>query len=171
LATDGKNNRRSKWDSRVMALARCEKQPGASLRACPTHWSATGYTLAAAAAACGVNKSTVLRAIKSGKLSGTKDEHGEWHVEPAELHRVYPPVADAAAGTDALPHAAGNSTALAIAQQRAVLAEERLTEFKAMLEDMRCDRDAWRDQAQRLALPKPAEPTPVSWWRWLRSAG
>jgi hypothetical protein len=59
------------------------------------------YTLAAAAAACGVNKSTVLRAIKGGKISGTKDEHGEWHVEPAELHRVYPPVAAAAAGTDA----------------------------------------------------------------------
>jgi predicted site-specific integrase-resolvase len=52
------------------------------------------YTLAAAAAACGVNKSTVLRVIKAGKITGTKDEHGEWHVEPAELHRVYPPVAD-----------------------------------------------------------------------------
>ena len=47
------------------------------------------YTLAAAAAACGLNKSTVLRAIKAGKISGTKDEHGEWHIEAAELHRVY----------------------------------------------------------------------------------
>ena len=56
------------------------------------------YTLAAAAAACGLNKSTVLRAIKAGKISGTKDEHGEWHIEAAELHRVYPPVAAAAAG-------------------------------------------------------------------------
>src|SRR6266568_4108944 len=36
------------------------------------------YTLAAAAAACGLNKSTALRAIKAGKISGTKDEHGEW---------------------------------------------------------------------------------------------
>jgi hypothetical protein len=59
------------------------------------------YTLAAAAAACGLNKSTVLRAIKAGKISGTKDEHGEWHIEAAELHRVYPPVA--AAGNGALP--------------------------------------------------------------------
>jgi predicted site-specific integrase-resolvase len=61
------------------------------------------YTLAAAAAACGLNKSTVLRAIKAGKISGTKDEHGEWHIEAAELHRVYPPVAAAAAGNRALP--------------------------------------------------------------------
>ena len=49
-------------------------------------------TLAAAAAAAGVNKTTLLRAIKAGKVSGNKDEHGQWHVEPAELHRVYPPV-------------------------------------------------------------------------------
>jgi len=61
------------------------------------------YTLAAAAAACGLNKSTVLRAIKAGKISGTKDEHGKWHIEAAELHRVYPPVAAAAAGNGALP--------------------------------------------------------------------
>jgi hypothetical protein len=60
--------------------------------------NAMSYTLASAAAACDVNKSTILRAIKSGKISETKDQHGEWHVEPAGLHRVYPPVADAAAG-------------------------------------------------------------------------
>jgi hypothetical protein len=51
------------------------------------------YTLTSAATATGLNRTTVLRAIKSGKISGTKDEHGEWHIEPAELHRVYPPVA------------------------------------------------------------------------------
>jgi hypothetical protein len=39
-----------------------------------------------------------------------------------------------------------------------------------MLADMQSDRDAWRDQAQRLALPKP-EPKPMTWWRWLRSTG
>jgi hypothetical protein len=61
------------------------------------------YTLAAAAAACGLNKSAVLRAIKVGKISGIKDEHGEWHIEAAELHRVYPPVAAAATANRALP--------------------------------------------------------------------
>jgi hypothetical protein len=128
------------------------------------------YTLAAAAAACGVNKSTVLRPIKAGKITGTKDEHGEWHVEPAELHRIYPPVADAAAGTDAKPRrATEDAAALAMAHQRTAQAEERLSELKAMLEDLRQDRDAWRDQAQRLALPSP-QPS-LSWWRWLRTSG
>jgi hypothetical protein len=147
----------------------------ASLRARPNapERNAMSYTLAAAAAACGVNKSMVLRAIKGGKISGTRDEHGEWHVEPAELHRVYPPVAAAAAGTDATQRdAMGNAAALAMANQRAALAEEWLAELKAMLADMQCDRDAWRDQAQRLALPKPEPEPPRPWtWRWLRSTG
>ena len=65
------------------------------------------YTLAAAAAACGLNKSTVLRAIKAGKISGTKDEHGKWHIEAAELHRVYPPVAAAAHGMQTQPSISG----------------------------------------------------------------
>jgi len=42
----------------------------------------------------------------------------------------------------------GDAAALATAHQRAALAAE----FKAMVEDLRCDR--W-DQAQRLALPSP----------------
>jgi hypothetical protein len=52
---------------------------------------------------------------------------------------------------------------------RLTLAEERLSELKAMLEDMRRDRDAWREQAQTRLLPAPA--APVSWWGWLRSTG
>ena len=49
------------------------------------------YDLAAAAAATGLNKASILRAIKSGKISGTKDALGQWWVEPAELHRVPKP--------------------------------------------------------------------------------
>ena len=52
------------------------------------------YTLAAAATATGLNKTTILKAIKDGKLAGSKDERGEWLVEPAELHQLYPPVAE-----------------------------------------------------------------------------
>jgi hypothetical protein len=51
------------------------------------------YTLAAAATATGLNKRTILRAIKSGQIAATKDEQGEWHIEAAELQRVFPPSA------------------------------------------------------------------------------
>jgi hypothetical protein len=49
------------------------------------------YTPSEAAAACGLDKSTVRRAVRSGRISSTTDELGAWHVEPAELHRVFHP--------------------------------------------------------------------------------
>jgi hypothetical protein len=58
-----------------------------------TRWSAhtMSYSLAAATAATGLNKTSILRAIKSGKISGIKDALGRWWIEPAELHRVPKP--------------------------------------------------------------------------------
>jgi hypothetical protein len=51
------------------------------------------YTLAQAGKAIGKNKTTVLRAIKAGKLTAIRDEaSGGWLIEPAELHRLYPAV-------------------------------------------------------------------------------
>jgi hypothetical protein len=49
------------------------------------------YSLGAAAAATGLNKASILWAIKSGKISGRKDALGQWWVEPAELHRLPKP--------------------------------------------------------------------------------
>ena len=71
------------------------------------------YTLATAAKATGLNKSTILRAIKSGQITGRKDQFGEWRVEPVELHRVYPAVAELSAGSD-VPrrHATSDAAAL-----------------------------------------------------------
>ena len=61
-------------------------------------------SLSEAATACGVYKSTILRSIKTGRLTGTKDALGQWRIEPAELHSVYPYqyVAELAVDTDKL---------------------------------------------------------------------
>jgi len=48
------------------------------------------YSLSEAAKATGKSKSTLQRAIKSGKISASKDVHGQYTVDPTELHRVYP---------------------------------------------------------------------------------
>lgn len=50
------------------------------------------HTLGTAAKACGVARTTILRAIKSGKISAGKDDAGNYAIDPAELHRVFPPV-------------------------------------------------------------------------------
>ena len=54
------------------------------------------YTLEAAATVTRLSKKAILRAIKAGKITATMDELGEWHIEPAALHRVFPAVAEAA---------------------------------------------------------------------------
>jgi hypothetical protein len=128
-------------------------------------------SLAEAAAACGLNKTTILRAIKAGKISGTKDEHGGWFVEPAELHRVYPPAdarsdADNGARTDTQhPAQLSDTVALVEVKSRAELAESRLADLKTALDELRSDRDAWREQAQRLAIAD--QRVRRSWWRRL----
>src|SRR5689334_12865996 len=50
------------------------------------------YTIGTAATATGKAKSTISRDIKSGKISAMKNEDGSYSIDPAELHRVYPPV-------------------------------------------------------------------------------
>ena len=50
------------------------------------------YTLGEAAKATGLTKPTLSKAIKSGKLSAVRNENGSYTIDPAELHRVFPPV-------------------------------------------------------------------------------
>jgi hypothetical protein len=48
-------------------------------------------SLGQAAKATGMDKSTISRAIKSGKLSATRKENGGYAIDPAELFRVFAP--------------------------------------------------------------------------------
>jgi septal ring factor EnvC (AmiA/AmiB activator) len=53
--------------------------------------TATSLSLKQAADQVGKDRTTLLRAIKSGDLSATKDQAGQWWIEPAELFRRYQP--------------------------------------------------------------------------------
>ena len=39
---------------------------------------------------CGRSKSTLLEAIKSGRMTAPKNDRGHYDIDPAELHRVFP---------------------------------------------------------------------------------
>jgi excisionase family DNA binding protein len=129
------------------------------------------YTLGTAARATGVSKSTIYRAIKSGRLSASRSDTGDYAIDPAELHRVFPPVtADAnrsgngPATPDATP-SKSDETALHNARLQAEIAASALIAelLRRQLDDTRHDRDHWRGQAQRLALPPPPPvPAPVA---------
>jgi len=126
------------------------------------------YCLAAAGAATGLSKTTIFRAIKSGKISGNKDANGQWQVEPAELHRVYPPFAEAAESTDAPRHnALVHVTPAAELELKFAVLEARVTYLKDALDEMRGQRNAWQTQAERLAL---TDERPQRWW-WKRLVG
>src|SRR3954465_6660899 len=96
------------------------------------------YSLAEAAKAVHRNKTTLLRAIKSGKLSAVRDAAtGGWLIEPAELHRVYPATADAA--LIAAPRS--NEAEVEIRELRARLADQGTT-----IEDLRRRLDTATEQ-------------------------
>jgi hypothetical protein len=103
------------------------------------------YSLSQAAEAVGMNRSSILRAIKAGKISATRDEHDQWQIEPAELHRVNP----------AAPAPASSHTDELIAELRA-----RLEDMRAALAKAEVNAETWRaaferEQAQRV-LPTRA---------------
>jgi Tfp pilus assembly protein FimV len=63
--------------------------------------SAMAYTLRQAAAATGRHRSSLLRCIQDGKLSATRDPvSGSWLIEPAELHRLFAPIAGTGDGAE-----------------------------------------------------------------------
>ena len=62
--------------------------------------AAMGYTLGQAATAAGKSKTTILRAIQKSKIYAAKDVHGNWSIDPDELHRVYPAVTEGNGGAD-----------------------------------------------------------------------
>jgi hypothetical protein len=112
------------------------------------------YSLKEAADATGRQKTTILRAIQRGKISATKDAHGEWEIDPAELHRVYEPALAAPAALSKIErlHASINSTEDDAAQREIALLREMLADKNAVIEDLREDRDRWRTQAEKLLL-------------------
>ena len=123
------------------------------------------YTLAEAAAACGLDKSTVRRAVRSGRISGTRDDLGVWHVEASELHRVFPPVQSPGAVPDAMPRALDRTSDPAT--------DVLVRELRLLLEQARTDATTWRQawETQIAQQRQLAAPQPKGWWAWLRSTG
>jgi hypothetical protein len=116
------------------------------------------YSLAAAAAATGLDETTILRAIREGKIAGTQDELGEWQVEPAALHLLNPSIAEHQAEGEAAPRYAAADVEALGAQIEALLrqAGRRLRQqAEALHRDAGDDRApaeqlAFADQDERL---------------------
>ena len=130
------------------------------------------YTLGDAAKATGKSKTTLHRAIKSGRISASKAEDGSYSIDPAELHRVFPAVT---AGTPLglLPkndEKRLSNTLSALSIQLEMHEKERERERALLQEtiaDLREDRDKWRQQATSLLTDQRSEPpNPMHRRRW-----
>ena len=108
------------------------------------------YTLAGAATATGQSKKTILRAIRDGKIAGTKDALGSWSIESTELHLVFPPVAEQGDGGDAPPRYSPSEVEALGAQIEALLRQAG-ARLRQQLDEVRRDRDTDHDQALVLA--------------------
>lgn len=116
-----------------------------------------------AALAKGVSRWTIMRAIKSGELVAYRDNKNQWRITSEELE-AWRPHSDAAHHELQGSHTADDlSVKLQEANTRASLAEALLNREREALQEMRAERDAWKEEAQRLtaALTRHA-----SWWPW-----
>lgn len=138
------------------------------------------YSANQAAEATGKNVATITRAIKSGKLSATKDTSGAWQIDGAELSRVYPlrtqslqnlTMQNGANPTQRDKLAEDNALReeLAALRERDKLKDTLLENYVAQMADLKEDRDKWRQQATNLLASQEAElvvPAPVKRRRW-----
>jgi hypothetical protein len=145
--------------------------------------------ISAAARAAGVNRSTLQRAIKTGRLSATIDAAGERGIDLAELLRVFGPLRQmrqedpAASPQPAAPIAAADAAGVELlkeqlrqAQEREQQARERERQFQdrenqllALLRDaqriLADEQQARRDlETKLLPAPRPAPVGKVRAW-------
>lgn len=150
------------------------------------------YTAGDAAKATGKNIATITRAIKSGKISASKDESGAWRIEPSELHRVFPPLTQELrkqqtqdSATPAQEPNLSNDTLLreelATLRERVSSQDQLLADRADQIADLRTRLDREGEERRKLAAlltdqrpsvtPSTSSETvpPRSWWPWRRS--
>ena len=112
------------------------------------------HTAGTAAKAVGKTKSTITKAIASGKLSAIKNDNGAWEIDASELYRVYSPTPLETVEieqNDTLKEMDGNSKEIEALERLLKAAEEQIYDLKA-------DRDEWRKQANQLLLTNTSTP-------------
>jgi hypothetical protein len=135
------------------------------------------YTLGEAANAVGKAKSTIFKAIKDGVISAARDDRGRFVIEPAELHRIFPPISAERPAEQPAEQPRTDEEALKTGIERDFLKRE-IEQLRSMLDDMKAERDEWRKQAQTLAIADQSKPArssvpviapakPRSWWKRL----
>lgn len=136
------------------------------------------YTLSQAAEATGKNKATIQRAIKSGKITASKNTSGAYEIDPSELHRVFDATAQHpnattrnthvtaknAADSSALQRIAELEKELAVAEERKNGLEGQMHHLSETVEDLR----KRLDQSEGRITALLSDQRPKGFWNRLR---
>ncbi len=123
------------------------------------HATPSELSLSQAAKATGKSKSTINRAIKNGKLSATRHDDGTYSIAASELFRAFPNGTTSSSEwiNTQPPTEPDRTTDIRIEALEAALQRER-----ELNNDLRTDRDHWRQQATALLTSAaPSKP----WWK------
>lgn len=137
------------------------------------------FSLSQAAKETGKGKSSIHRAIKSGRLSAQRHEDGTYSIEAAELFRAFPPALTEPVPVQAPePHQkppATSSVAEEVLRVRVEMLTTQLEREQETVADLRARLDAEAAERRRLTAlltyqeqksePLPT-PTPRRWFWW-----
>ena len=116
----------------------------------------------------GMNKATLSRMIKAGKISAERQENGRLLIDPSEMDRLADirPTSNVSHNGPVQQSVTPIETVL---QRENELLREMLRDKEKQLDHLRTERDEWRKQAQTLLLTQgqlqePARPR--RWWQF-----
>lgn len=125
-----------------------------------------GLTLRQAAEQCGASRTTINRALKSGKLSGSRTDAGAWSIDPAELARVFPWDVTGLTKWDTRGHSRdGAGERESVLAVRVELLEQQLERERDTVEDLRRRLDKAEDRVLALTPPPERPPQGTLWGR------
>lgn len=116
-------------------------------------------SLSQAAKLTGKSKSTINRAIKTGKLSATRHEDGTYSIDPAELVRAFE--VEPLEGVKRRDADLDGTRLL----ERIEALETMLSREREISADLKEDRDRWRQQATALLTDERSSTAPTFRWR------
>ena len=130
-------------------------------------------TLSQAAKHVGINKATLSRYSKQGKISATKQADGSYHIDPSELDRLRALMGAATRGdlhadtrddTPKLP--TSHTGTLALLRELLAEKDRTMAEKDRMIANLMQERDEWREQWKKQLLLLPlGTPPQKKWWR------
>jgi hypothetical protein len=99
------------------------------------------FTLGQASKATGRSKAGILDAIRTGRLSATRDDKKQWQIDPAELDRVYPLIVQSGVKTEQ------DQTPLNTQELRHF--EEKISFFERIIDSLENERNDLRERLDK----------------------